>query len=321
MYRKMINALLLTGALLLFASSVWAQVTGGRVAGTVADSSAAMVSDAVVTLKAHSTGQVLSTQTNDAGSYAFPNVAVGDYTLTVKAPDFQVSTRELKVSLNQETTVNLDLLAGSIQEHVTVKADDQEIQTESSQQVSGFNSRQIQQLPIFNDLNVLARLSPNVTKQSAGVHGFGGTVGGMRPHANSFNLDGVDNNDLPSTGPAVNVIQDAVEQFTLLRNNFNAEFGNGAAGQFNMITKSGSNDFHGNSFLYLQSQKFNAASALEEQQLQNASEALAMTPEQILDVGHRAGSEHRHLHVIRKSGPTPPNLPRKSGLAKKRPQG
>ena len=59
----------------------------------------------------------------------------------------------------------------------------------------------------------------------------------------------------------------------------------------------------------------------EEHQLQNASEALAMTPEQILDVGHRAGSEYRHLHVIRKSAETPPNLPRKSGLAKKRPFG
>ena len=59
----------------------------------------------------------------------------------------------------------------------------------------------------------------------------------------------------------------------------------------------------------------------EENQLERASEALAMTPEQILDVGHRAGSEHRHLHVIRKTAPTPPNLPRKSGLAKKRPQG
>lgn len=61
--------------------------------------------------------------------------------------------------------------------------------------------------------------------------------------------------------------------------------------------------------------------AEEEHQLQNASEALAMTPEAILDVGHRAGSEHRHLHIIRKSAPTPANLPRKSGLAKKRPQG
>lgn len=59
----------------------------------------------------------------------------------------------------------------------------------------------------------------------------------------------------------------------------------------------------------------------EEQQMERASEDLAMTPERILDVGHRAGSEHRHLHVIRKSGPTPANLPRKPGLAKKRPRG
>lgn len=59
----------------------------------------------------------------------------------------------------------------------------------------------------------------------------------------------------------------------------------------------------------------------EEQQLENAAEPLAMRPEQILDVGNRAGSEHRHLHVIRKTGPTPANLPRKPGIAKKRPKG
>jgi 16S rRNA (guanine527-N7)-methyltransferase len=59
----------------------------------------------------------------------------------------------------------------------------------------------------------------------------------------------------------------------------------------------------------------------EERQLQNASEPLAMTPEQILDVGDRAGSQHRHLHLIRKTAPTPPNLPRNPGIAKKRPKG
>jgi 16S rRNA (guanine527-N7)-methyltransferase len=59
----------------------------------------------------------------------------------------------------------------------------------------------------------------------------------------------------------------------------------------------------------------------EEDQLANASEDLAMTPNQVLDVGNRAGSQHRHLHVVRKTGPTPPNLPRKPGLAKKRPKG
>ena len=61
--------------------------------------------------------------------------------------------------------------------------------------------------------------------------------------------------------------------------------------------------------------------AEEEQQLASAAEALAMRPEAILDVGDRAGSQHRHLHVIRKSGPTPANLPRKPGIAKKRPKG
>jgi 16S rRNA (guanine527-N7)-methyltransferase len=59
----------------------------------------------------------------------------------------------------------------------------------------------------------------------------------------------------------------------------------------------------------------------EEDQLTSAAEALAMTPERILDVGNRAGSQHRHLHVVRKTGATPPNLPRKPGLAKKRPKG
>jgi 16S rRNA (guanine527-N7)-methyltransferase len=59
----------------------------------------------------------------------------------------------------------------------------------------------------------------------------------------------------------------------------------------------------------------------EERQLENAAESLAMRPERILDVGNRAGSEHRHLHVIRKNGPTPDNLPRNPGIAKKRPKG
>jgi hypothetical protein len=270
MYRRTINALLLTGVLLLSVASIHAQVTGGRVNGTITDPTAAMVSNAAITLKAHSTGQVLSIQTNESGAYSFPNVAVGGYTLTVEAAGFQVGIREIKVSLNQLTTLNLPLSVAVVQENVTVSATSgQEIQTDSSQQLNGFSNAQIQQLPIFNDINLLARLSPNVTKQSAGVHGVGGSVGGMRSHANTFNLDGVDNNDLVSTGPAVNVIQDAVEQFTLLRNNYNAEFGNGAAGQFNTITKSGSNEFHGSGFLYFQTQKLNAASTLEEQQLQN----------------------------------------------------
>jgi hypothetical protein len=277
MNRITVHIFLLIVVFVLSASSMAAQVTGGRVTGTVVDANAAVVANATLTLKAQATGQTLSTQTNDAGAYAFPNVAVGNYTLTIEASSFQTSTRELRVSLNQETTINPSLTVGPILEAVTVTATNQSgIQTESSQQMGSFDREQIQQLPNFNDINLLGRLLPNVSEQSAGIHGQGGTVGGIRPHANTFNLDGVDNNDLVSTGPAVNVIQDAVEQFTLLRNNYNAEFGSGAAGQFNIITKSGTNEFHGSGFLYLQSQKLNAASTLEEQQLQSG--ALAKLP-------------------------------------------
>src|SRR5258706_2158816 len=140
MSRRIINALLLTGALLLSASSILAQATGGRVSGTITDTSAAMVRNAAVTLKAHATGQVLTTQTNESGSYAFPNVAVGDYTLTVEAAGFQISTRELEVFLNQQMTVNLPLSVASVQEHVTVSGTGQEIQTDSSQQLNSFTN-------------------------------------------------------------------------------------------------------------------------------------------------------------------------------------
>src|SRR5882724_975576 len=130
MYRRIINALMLTGALLLSVASIWGQATGGRVTGTVTDQSAAMVANAEVTLKAHSTGQVLSTQTNESGSYSFPNVAVGDYTVTVQAKGFQVSTREVKVFLNQQTTLNIPLSVPDLQAKVTVSGDTQEIQTD-----------------------------------------------------------------------------------------------------------------------------------------------------------------------------------------------
>src|SRR6185312_57052 len=103
MYRRIINALVLTGALLLSVSSIWGQVTGGRVTGTITDQSSAVVANAQVTIKAHSTGQLFSTQTNESGSYSFPNVSVGDYTVTVQAAGFRLNTRESKVFLNQQT--------------------------------------------------------------------------------------------------------------------------------------------------------------------------------------------------------------------------
>ncbi|HYJ45639.1 MAG TPA: TonB-dependent receptor [Pyrinomonadaceae bacterium] len=272
MYKKTRQILITFTIFCLSAAAAWAQATGGRVTGTITDAAGSVVANATITLKSRATGQALTTQSGETGSYNFPNAAVGDYDLTVEAAGFQPAARELKVVLNQETVLNFAVAVGAIKEEVTVTATaEPAVQTENSGQSGSFSSRQVTELPIFNDLTALARLLPNTSEQAAGVLGEGGTIGGLRPQANVFNLDGVGNNDPTTTGAAVKVIQDAVEQFTLLQNNYAAEFGTGAAGQFNTITKSGSNEFHGSGFLYLQSQKFNAATSLEEQQLQTGA--------------------------------------------------
>jgi hypothetical protein len=115
---------------------------------------------------------------------------------------------------------------------VDVVADtDTIVQSDTSQLGATFEKRKVEDLPLLNgDVNGLAQLAPNVLPRATGVVGggtvtVGSTVGGVRPRGNSFTIDGIDNNDAGVTGPSVTgVIQDAVEEFTLLQNNYNAEF-------------------------------------------------------------------------------------------------
>ncbi|HEX8144882.1 MAG TPA: TonB-dependent receptor [Pyrinomonadaceae bacterium] len=260
MYRK--TVLTLAAMLLLSALAVpsLGQVTGGAVAGSVVDAQGAVVPNATVTLLNKATGQTLTTQTTDTGAFNFPNVALGEYTITIENTGFAPVTQELKVSLNQTATVNATLQAGQVTGTVNVTAASEAlVQTENSQLTRSFETKQVQDLPIFGNQNQLAVLAPNVVERSAGVTGSGGSVGGTRPRGNSFVIDGVDNNDASTTGPVVGVIQDAVAEFTLISNNFNAEFGDVAGGQFNTVTKSGTNEFHGSGYIYQQSERFNAA--------------------------------------------------------------
>lgn len=266
--RKFKTFLAVSSLLLSLSLAAFGQVTGGAVTGTVLDSTGAVVPNATVTLRNKATGQELTTQTTGAGAFNFPNVPVGEYTITVQAQGFQQVSQDLRVALNQTTSADVTLQPGQIQGVVEVTAAGEAlVQADSSQLAKSFQTKQVTDLPIFGNQNALALLSPNVVGQAAGTAGAGGTVGGVRPRYNVFTVDGVDNNDTSVTGPATSVIQDAVEEFTLLTNNFNAEFGQGGGGQFVTITKSGTNEFHGSLFGYLQSQRLNAASTSQERQL------------------------------------------------------
>jgi hypothetical protein len=271
MHRRLMVGMLTALALILFSpAAALAQATGGSIAGQVLDANGAAVPSATVTLRNEANGQTLTAQTSESGAYNFPNVLVGEYTVTVEAQGFQKATQKVPVSLSNESSVNTVLqVAGLGAETVEVSGGGEAlVQTENSQLSRNFEERQVQDLPIFNDPRSLALLSPNVVAQGAGVSGDGGSVGGTRPNSNTFNVDGVDNNDPSVTGRQLEIIQDAISEVAILTNNFNAEFGTGSGGQFNTVTKSGTNEYHGSGFLYFQSQKLNAATTGEEAAIQ-----------------------------------------------------
>lgn len=266
MFRKASMLIASVALFAMFIPSVFAQVTGGRVTGSVLDPNGEAIAGANVNLRNKATGQLLSTQTTGSGAFNFPNALPGDYEITIESNGFQTVTQDVTVVLNQESAVNATLQTGGVgTTTVEVTASSEAlVQTDSSQLGRSFSTRLVQNLPIFGSQNQLALLSPNVADRSGGVLGSGGSVGGTRPRGNVFTVDGVDNNDPSVTGPVAGVIQDAVGEFTLLQNNFNAEFGGGGGGQFVTVTRSGTNEFHGSLFTYVQNQKLNAASTAEE---------------------------------------------------------
>jgi outer membrane receptor protein involved in Fe transport len=251
--------------LAIAAVSAFGQVTGGAVTGTVLDPNGGAVVGATVLLHDKTRGQDLTAETTSAGSYSFPNVQTGTYALTVTATGFGKATGEVVVSLNQTATANVTLTVATATAVVNVTSESETIvQTDTSQVGATFKERQFQDLPVGGNPNNLALLAPNVSAPPVGVSGAGAVTGGLRQRANTFTVDGVDNNDVGVSGNVRAVIQDSVSEFSFLQNNFNAEFSSGGAGSFNTITKSGTNQFHGSAFTYIGSQKLNSRATDED---------------------------------------------------------
>ena len=252
--------------------AVAGQVTGGAVTGTVIDPNGAVIPNATVKMTNKERGQEFTAQTTGNGLFLFPNVPVGTYSVSITAPNFGTITRETVVTLNQTATVDATLQAAGATGVVDIVAGSEVVvQTETSQVGKTFDTRKVLDLPINNNVNNLAVLAPNAIPSVNGTAGDGTTsasavVGGVRSRGNGFNIDGVDNYAPDVSGPSTAPIQDAIQEFTLLQNNFNAEFGAGAGGMFNTITKSGTNQYHGNIFTYINSQHFNASDTSESAQ-------------------------------------------------------
>ncbi|HYN24666.1 MAG TPA: carboxypeptidase regulatory-like domain-containing protein, partial [Pyrinomonadaceae bacterium] len=245
-----------------------AQVTTGNLHGTVIDPNGAAVPSAKVTLTNKATNTASTTQTSDEGRFTFNGLLPETYTLTVEAPNFKTLTiNDVRVQLKDAQDIAAQLEVGGASEQVVVTAGASElIDTTTTTLSKGFSSRQVSELAQTGlgaaGVNNLALIAPNVSSSGGVGVGTGGSVGGQRPRNNNFMVDGVDNNDKSVTGPQSYISPEEVAEFTLLQNQFSAEFGRSNGGQFITVTKSGGNDFHGSFYGGMRNRKLNALDTL-----------------------------------------------------------
>ena len=251
-----------------------AQATTGGIRGTVTDQNGAVISGAKVTLTRKSTGGTQTSETTSSGQFEFTNLLpADDYSVSVEAPNFKtVALTDVRVSVNQSTDLPVQLSPGQVTETVTVTAGGVElVDTTSANLSKAFSSRQVVELAQTTagpagspaGVNNLALLAPNVTSSGGVGVGTGGSVGGQRPRNNNFMVDGVDNNDKSVTGPQSYISPEEVAEFTLLQNQFSAEFARSNGGNFLTVTKSGTNDYHGTFYGFFRNRFLNAIDTIQ----------------------------------------------------------
>ena len=238
-----------------------AQQTTGNVRGIVKDPTGAIIPNAHVTITNKRTSNSLTTESSGDGEFRFNNLLSSDYQITVEVASFKKLTlSDVRVVLNQTTDVPVTLQVGVQSESVEISAEGAElVQTTTTNLSKSFNARQVVELPqtsittansassgIYN----LALLSANVTGSGGLGLGTGGSVGGQRPRNNNFIVDGIDNNRKDVSGPAVYISPETVSEFSILTNQFAAEFARSTGGQFIIASKTGSNEFHGSTYWF-----------------------------------------------------------------------
>src|SRR5262249_41148729 len=241
-----------------------AQTTRGTVTGTVTDSSGAVVAKATVVLTEKATNVTRTTETNNAGIYRFDAVNLGTYDLTAEASGFAKTTAaNLPVSANRVSTVDLTLKVGAGSDSVVVEASGEQLQTSEQVRITNLSAQRIANLPVTgqNSLNLLLTVPGVTTTDLGGSLNSGiGSVNGARPRANSFLIDGVENNDISVAGPAIRLTNaDAIQEVSIQTANFSSEYGRAGGAVVNQVIKSGTNQLHGTVAWVYRSELFNAS--------------------------------------------------------------
>ena len=253
--------------------SVYGQGRTGSIAGTVADSTGAVLPGAEITVTNVETGQSRLLVSGDAGEYAALALDLGTYEVRAALQGFQTAVRRgLTVGLGQEALVDLTLAVGEISEEVIVTGEAPLINTTSATLSDVIDEKQVHELPLNNrNLVELSLLSPGVTQartasytgQTTSPAAVKISMGGARIYMTGYLLDGNDITDSSrssgvggSAGSLFGV--ETVREFNVITNNYSAEYGRFAGGIISLVTKSGTNAFHGSGFWFHRNDQFDA---------------------------------------------------------------
>lgn len=255
-------------ALSFLSLPLFAQGTGGRILGRVADPSGAVLASVKVTASNDATGVNHDAVTNDSGDYVFPNLAVGTYSLTFDLGGFRKAVRHgITLDVNQVITLNMTMQLGTAQEVIDVTSEAPLVDTSSTQLGAVVNNRSVNELPLnARDTYQFLQLQPGVQSQlgSSGSTFYGSndagavSVNGGRGRANNFSVNGGDANDAFVNLPTIQPTPDAIDEFRVISNTFDAEYGRNSGAVVNVVTKSGTNQWHGDIYEYFRNTVLNA---------------------------------------------------------------
>src|SRR5580658_5051416 len=255
---------------LLLAPAAWAQDATGKIAGNITDATGALVAGATVVVTSLDTRITKRTVANSQGFYQVLQLPIGHYEVSAEASGFSKSIERPAAALeiNQTLRVDLTLEVGAATASITVQDNARSVETENSTVGGTVTGEAIYELPLNgrNTLDLLAT-QPGVTLTNPDSTATGNySIGGGRTDSVTYLLDGGLNNDLLDNSVVVNPNPDAVAEFRVLESTYTAEYGRNAGGIVSVVSKSGTNQFHGTLYDYVRNTDFDANDFFNNQQ-------------------------------------------------------
>ena len=266
------NSWLVPALCFLSATAAFPQASSATINGTLRDSSGSVIVGANLTLRNPATSVETRTQSNESGYYAFLNIRPAQYTLEVAKPGFRTNRlSQFSLAVNQTATIDVIMEVGSVEQSVNVEAIGAEVQASTAEVGAVVSRQQVVDLPLNGrNFTQLLSLTPGVAPVSVSQNtgsGFGHpgigafifpAINGQTNRSNFWTLDGITNQGLMLSTPAVNPIVDSIAEFKVQSHNDQAEFGGVLGGVINVATQSGTNQLHGSAWEYVRNSEFDA---------------------------------------------------------------